>query len=301
MSDPKELAAELRRLRLARGGPTYEALARSTGLSRSTIADAFSGNRVPSERTLFAVVKALDEDPEEWMASREEIVSGREGDEADEPSPDAVAEDTLDTQPSPNGTISPETDEAEPPSVDDEADDSAPAEATEDAASTPPKPRRTVSMALLVPLLIVAVGLGAIGGRMWWPPADDGKLPGALTAPATGGNIFDTRCVDDGIVIASEDRDFDTQFAVSLSYVCNSVWARVYRYDGNTYGNGIRIVLSPKREGVDPGPAQEVREMDAQGVVTPMIVQNSAADRFCAEAWVTNDGEEYSLGDPICV
>lgn len=41
--------------------------------------------------------------------------------------------------------------------------------------------------------------------------------------------------------------------------------------------------------------------MDAQGVVTPMIVQNSAADRFCAEAWVTNDGEEYSLGDPICV
>ena len=74
-----ELASELRRLRLERGAPTYENLARKANVSRSTVADAFSGTKIPSERTLFGIVSALGEAPEPWLARRKELVAGVQG------------------------------------------------------------------------------------------------------------------------------------------------------------------------------------------------------------------------------
>lgn len=302
MSDPKELAADLRRLRLAHGGPTYEALARATGLSRSTIADAFSGNRVPSERTLFAVVSALGEDPEEWIASRAAIVHARGTEDAEELQED-VAGDALDSRPAASRAAEPShTLQAEPADSEDDQEVGGERALPGPSRSGKRAARRTISVAVLIPLLLVALAAGAVAGHLWWPAsAGQDGVDGAQTRPVTGEDVVDTRCADDGIVIASANRGFETQVSINMSNACNAVWARVYRYDGNAHGNEIRIELSPRREGVDPGPAQEASEMDARGAVTPMIVRNSDADRFCAQAWVTNDGMEFSLGDPICV
>lgn len=98
-------AADLRRLRLGSGQPTYEALARRTTLARSTIAEAFSGRRLPSERTVFALVEVLGEDPEEWLARRAAVQS--DGDQDAEDSED-YADEPGDQEPPTAGAPDPE-------------------------------------------------------------------------------------------------------------------------------------------------------------------------------------------------
>jgi hypothetical protein len=60
----EQLQKALRELKLKNGEPTYEALARATHLSTTTIGDVFTGKRPAGWRSTSAVVKALDGDLE---------------------------------------------------------------------------------------------------------------------------------------------------------------------------------------------------------------------------------------------
>ncbi|WP_313555731.1 helix-turn-helix domain-containing protein [Miniimonas arenae] len=323
----RDFALALRTLRLEQDSPTYDALARSTGLSRSTVADAFGGVRLPSERTVHGLASALGARPEEWVARRAAIVAAAR-EEVSSPASQATAEE-LDAALAPEAETgeavgSPVSHSDAPLAEGITPSDADATQAAGEATTQPPvfdprpaprlhsaRRRRSVSVGLLVPLLVGAAALGALGTRLWWPSvevappaagtgAGDGSTTDAV-APGTGQDIFDTGCVKDGIIITSDEREFATQFSVHLSYECNAVWARVYRYDGAELGNQIKVVISPRNDS-SAGPAQEIVVKDANVAVTPMIVQNATEDQFCAEAWVTNGSDEWiSLGDPICV
>lgn len=313
----KKLAADLRRLRLAEGGPTYESLARATGLSRSTVADAFGGNRLPSERTLFALVKELGEPTDGWLSRRAVLVQMR--DDEDTLEVDSVAEDTLDSLPSREQVrataaetvamaasaprLSSTTDSADPQIPTAPADTQVLGTLDERRPSAPHsfEPPR-IGVTLLVPMLLAAFALGLVAGHLWWPrDASSDVLEGGSVAPATGEDNLAAGCSADARPIASASGSYDTQLQLMFSTACNAVWAQLYRYDADLDGNELRVQIYPSRDGVDPGPAQEASATDAQYALTTIIVRNAATDQFCAEGWVTNDGVEVSVGDPVCV
>jgi hypothetical protein len=68
---------DLRLLRLDAGSPTYGAIARTANLSKSIVADAFGGVRLPTERTLHGIVSALDEATEPWLVRRAALAESR--------------------------------------------------------------------------------------------------------------------------------------------------------------------------------------------------------------------------------
>ena len=63
-------AAALRALRRQAGEPTLVALSAQTGVSKSVISEALSGRALPSERTVFHLVRVLGGDPDSWLAQR---------------------------------------------------------------------------------------------------------------------------------------------------------------------------------------------------------------------------------------
>ncbi|PWD50488.1 hypothetical protein C8046_07305 [Serinibacter arcticus] len=328
--DVLDLAGDLRRLRLEGGALTYEAIARSAGLSRSIVAEAFGGTRLPSERTLYGVVTALGADPDPWLARRATLASGvpraetravpesatgTAGDRAVVPADEEAEgrnEAVPTATPAPGPATTPATVAPPPPP---------PPASLPDPSAVPAPPRasrarRAASVLGLAGLVAVSAFGGALAGHALWPrePAPTVAVPpgatinaagqvhlhGANQPVAHGANIWDTKCIDDAIDAATTERDFDVQLGIRVSFACETVWAVAYRNDGDTYGNDLRLRLYPKTE-ADPGEPQEILVEDGPYAVTTMIVQESLADdRFCAEGWVINDGVEVSLGDPIC-
>ena len=59
-------AAELRALRHRAGEPTYLRMQRSTGKSRTALAEAAGGDHLPTWETVAAFVRACGEDPDSW-------------------------------------------------------------------------------------------------------------------------------------------------------------------------------------------------------------------------------------------
>lgn len=332
-----DLVSDLRRLRLERGALTYEAIARSAGLSRSIVAEAFGGTRLPSERTLFGVVTALGADPSPWLVRRAELAGGApalpapvapeagEGEQQEEVTAPVVP--VVPVVPADRGAQEPA--DARPPVPLDPAFPGHPSTATLPAAASPflgapaaPAPvRRTPALAMVAAVAVAAVAGGLLSRVLWprevvvevaAPPVSDidtvpvsgdpgiVHIEGANLPVTDGANIWDTKCVDDAIDVASSDREFEVHMGIRVSFACKTVWAVAYRNDGDTYGNDIRLLLYPKTDR-DPGEPQEILAEDSPYAVTTMIVQESLADdRFCAEAWIINDGVEVSLGDPIC-
>jgi transcriptional regulator with XRE-family HTH domain len=62
-----DFAARLRELRAQAGSPSFRHLARLTNYSSSTLADATSGKRLPTEAVLKAFVAACGADPARWI------------------------------------------------------------------------------------------------------------------------------------------------------------------------------------------------------------------------------------------
>ncbi len=95
--DPiRDFAGELRRLRLDAGSPTLVNLQHRTGISRSVLSDAFAGRTLPTERTVSALVSALDEDPEALLRRRRALArAARESDAATTPSGETPAARTV--------------------------------------------------------------------------------------------------------------------------------------------------------------------------------------------------------------
>ena len=85
---PESFAAELRRVRLQAGAPSYRLLERQAGYSRTTLWRAFAGERLPRWDLVVRILRALGVDRlqidggwrEMWCQAREEERRGGEPD-----------------------------------------------------------------------------------------------------------------------------------------------------------------------------------------------------------------------------
>ncbi|MGW7453690.1 helix-turn-helix domain-containing protein [Streptomyces sp. NPDC054787] len=86
-------AHDLRELRRRAGSPHYRELATRAHYSASTLADAASGNRLPSAAVLAAFVSACGGDAQEWEQRRirtHELITAPRADSASPPAPPAA-------------------------------------------------------------------------------------------------------------------------------------------------------------------------------------------------------------------
>jgi Protein of unknown function (DUF2690)/Helix-turn-helix domain len=70
-----DLAARLRELRSQAGSPSFRHLAKLTHYSSSTLADATSGKRLPTEPVLRAFVAACGGDTTQWVADLHRVIA----------------------------------------------------------------------------------------------------------------------------------------------------------------------------------------------------------------------------------
>ena len=71
---PERFAADLRALKLASGDPTLLALESRTGISKSVLSEAFSGKRLPTEKTVRVLTTELGADSTAWLTRRQELI-----------------------------------------------------------------------------------------------------------------------------------------------------------------------------------------------------------------------------------
>ncbi|UVJ38037.1 helix-turn-helix transcriptional regulator [Arthrobacter sp. CJ23] len=264
----ESFAADLRRLRQASGSPTFQALHRTTGISKTVLSDALKGDRLPTEPTVSGLVTAFGEDPAPWCERRERI--RRSLNPVDEPTRTS-------------STVN------------------------KGSGGRVISVRKAAILALVASLVVGAIAsvtTGILVSNQAQTPQASAPSPTetsqALPAGKTGDNIFDSKCVNDGKIIASEERAEKAQLQILMSNRCNSLWARVTRYDGKAYGNTIAIRIYDKNEPSGPL-TQQADAKDVQTILTTMIVQKTVTDQFCAVASYTTDGRNVDLGLPICV
>lgn len=68
-----QFASDLRKLRVQADNPTLSRLEAESGISRTVIAEAFAGRRLPSARTVGGVVRACGGDVLSWLDRRDAI------------------------------------------------------------------------------------------------------------------------------------------------------------------------------------------------------------------------------------
>lgn len=256
-------ASDLRMLRVAAGSPTLGWLQHATGLSRTVISDAFAGKTLPSARTVDGLVRACNADATQWLGRREALLR--------KPPSARVVTTANDRRP------------------------------------------RSVRLSIAIAVGVVAFVLGAAGGTLVTSGVDDTKInalqkelkaagpvnPHAQIVVRTGIDPAMTPCVNDAKVAASEDRANNTRLQIIWSNKCYAGWARIARYDGKAESNSVKVSIYPETAPTGPD-RQDATEPGVQGAYTMLVVRSSPATRLCAVGSITVDGEEISLGDPIC-
>ena len=123
--------------------------------------------------------------------------------------------------------------------------------------------------------------------------------PRAQIQVRTGVDPAMTPCVNDAKVAASEDRPNNTRLQIVWSNKCYAGWARIARFDGKAEGNVVKVSIYPETAPQGPD-RQDATEPGVQGAYTALVVRPSSQTRLCAVGSITVDGNEISLGNPIC-
>lgn len=265
------VAAQLRELREAAGNPTLETLARRTGISKSVLSDAFAGKRMPTERTVTGLVRALDGDVGPILALRT-------------PTPTATP---------PHAPMAGGPGHAKVVSRMNAVLMALVATvlgAALGSAGTLAAHRSAGDL----PTTTVAA---RVDPQVTLPFAES---PGARVTVRTGEDPAKTRCVDDAAVAAAETRTHDTLLEIIWSDACQAGWARITRYDGKARGNEVSASIF--REIAPHGSdRQDTTEPGVQGAYTTLLVRPTAHTRVCATGQITLRGKHISLGEPICL
>lgn len=270
-SDTEQFAADLRQLR--DGYPrklTLDELAQVSGTPRSTLSAVLNGKKLPSERTLVAVVTALDGDSKAWLDRRERLRLAALG----------IPADAIATLPS----------------------DTAPATTMMAMPNTPnPKAAWLRPRWLLVLLLIVAliVGAGLVTAITWraTAPADPWS-PGIVQTGDDPG--FHPECLEDAIIGAAETRQEFYLMEIIWSAHCRAAWGRITRYDDMSFGNSVAVTTF-LRDDPDGPSTQQSDDPDTQCSYTFLIASHSIDDKICVKGTVTKDAEVIDLGTPLCL
>ncbi|GAB6859520.1 DUF2690 domain-containing protein [Microbacterium xylanilyticum] len=280
----ERFGADLRALRLSAGSPTLFSLQHSTSISKTTISDAFRGQRLPTARTVNRIVRALEADPTEWIARRDRLaqLTGSAGDGTD-----AVAEDQ---EPLPAATA-----------------------ATPTTSWIRP---RTVMLLAAAAFLVGIVISGGVSYAIASTLVDEVRTeavaqakkdildapvsPHAQVNVSNGVDPAQTPCVNDAKVVAAENRTNNTKLEIIWSNKCYAGWGRVTRYDGKAEGNSVTIAIYPETSPNGPD-RQSATEPGVQSAYTTLVVRPSPQTRLCAVGSETLDGRSIDLGDPICI
>lgn len=266
-----ELVGDLRALRSQAGNPTLEALARRTGVSKSVLSDALAGKRLPTERTVEALVRELGGDAERFVSRRAELDTGGRS------STGIPTSDLTTPHPVPAGMVK----------------------------------RATSAWfavaAGVVGVVVGVVGFGVVG--LVTESADGAEASSISTVeePRTarigvtsGEDPAMTECVDDAAVAAAENRTNDTLLEIVWSDACQAGWARITRYDGKAAGNVVSASIF-REVAPDGDDRQDTTEPGVQGAYTTLLVRPTPDTRVCAVGEITLDGAHISLGEPMCL
>lgn len=259
----EQFAADLRKLRIAAGTPTYEVLSSQTGISKSVLAAAFSGKSVPSARTVAAVTRAFGAEMDAWLERRDALAGAQRA--------------------------------LEPP-----LDDATPAVSWWRRRSTILVGLGGFAagavVATLVTLLLVPMAVTV-------PLANEAAADLVNQPRISVENGVDpafTECTDDAAVATAVTGPDDALLEIIWSNDCYAGWGRITRYDEKMVGNTVSVAIYP--ETAPDGPdRQQATEHGVQGAYTTLLVRKTPDTLLCAVGNVTVDGARVDMGDPICI
>jgi len=245
-------------------------LAEGSGVPKSTLSSVMAGKKMPTEKTLTAIVKALDGNPSAWVARRERLRLGAAG----------------------------VMDDAAAPAADTTSDDERPGPAEDDAPQPSPSHKMRWLLALLVVVsLLIGGGIGAGVTYSIMKPKDPWS-PGVVK---TGDNpAFFPACMADAEVDASETRLNDYLLEIIWSANCRAGWGRITRYDEKSQGNRIAVTTFLQADPNGPS-TQTSDDPDTQSSYTYLIASHSVDDRICVKGTVTDGDKVIDLGTPLCL
>ncbi|PPF11410.1 hypothetical protein C5C36_14110 [Rathayibacter sp. AY1G1] len=258
------LAADLRRLRLRAESPTLVHLEQLTGVSKSSLSDAFKGKQLPSERTLDCLVRALGEDPSAWLDRRTLLASPTTKTRS---APDEPAPPTAGPQPQHALTL-----------------------------------RGAVVLAVVAfgAGAAVATGITALVDRPEAVAATEPDPGSPSMLPVENGvDPAATSCLDDARPAASETRNESVLLEVMWSDRCQAAWGRITRYDNQSFNNSVHIEIYPQSADRD-NHRQESTVEGVQSAYTALIVRSDADTRICAHGNITLNGDTIDVGDALC-
>lgn len=257
------LAADLRRLRLKADSPTLVHLEQLTGVSKSSLSDAFKGKQLPSERTLDCLVRALGEDPSAWLDRRTRLMSP---------------------------TTKPLRARNEPASSN---------AGPQQRALTL---RGAVVLAVVAFGVgaAVATGISALADRPEAVAATEPEPGSPSVLPVENGvDPAATSCLDDARPAASETRIESVLLEVMWSDRCQAAWGRITRYDNQSFNNSVHIEIYPQSADRN-NHRQESTVEGVQSAYTALVVRTDPNTRICAHGSITLDGDTIDVGNALC-
>ncbi|GAA4680139.1 DUF2690 domain-containing protein [Frondihabitans cladoniiphilus] len=291
----EQFARDLRHFRLEAGNPTLAGIEKATGVSKSVVSDALAGRKLPSARTVRAVVSVLEGDVGAWLGRRDAL-----------------------ERPTPAVGVGPRDAPADASS---EARASSPAPAPQapndatgrgDRRREPRRIRLGAAVALVVLAFVVGVGATtAVGLGMssrtsaaGTPTAESSSGTATSGAPhvvvKVGADPADTACVKDAVVAASETGALGTQLQIVWSASCDAAWARITRYDNASEGNEVSAQIFRKAS-PQASDRQETTEPDVDSAYTTLLVRPTPKTTICATGSVTVSGSTVDFGHEICL
>ena len=251
---------------------TLDALARLSNTPKSTLSAALNGKKLPTPRTLAAIVTALDGEPQSWLDRRERLRLAGLGIELDE-----------------SASVSPTTPSDAPAAPD-------PVRAVDEPTSAKLQPRWLLIL-LLIAALIVG---GGIGAAITWTaiPIRDPYNPGIVKTGDDPAAFPD--CLSDAVIAAAETRQTDYLLEIIWSAKCRAGWGRITRNDEKSYGN--RIQVTTYRSNDPDGPdTQRSDDPDTMVSYTYLLTSNGPSQPICVKGQVTDGTQVIDLGTPLCL
>lgn len=264
LPDSREgFAADLRALKLGAGDPTLLALESRTGISKSVLSEAFSGKRLPTEKTVRVLTSELGADSGAWLARRQALLPGNQATEA------PVSGDTVElAPPRPRGRL-----------------------------------YATIAATAIISIVATsAVWWSILQTReSMWATQRPALTGNQYLEAADGVDPMKTECRHDRVVADIQQRaDGAAQVEMLYSNSCLGVWGRVTRVDGAADGNTLSMRIYPAND-PESTRSQERTSDDVNSLYTTLLIEPDVDARVCGIATMTVDGVEVDLGPPMCV
>lgn len=259
----EQFAADLRALKLAGGDPTLLALESRTGISKSVLSEAFSGKRLPTEKTVRVLTTALGADTNVWLARRQELL------------PRALTA----------GAAASGEHPVAPP------------------LRRQGRTLAVVAITALVSVGASSLAWwGVLESReAYWTSQRPALAGNQFLAAEDGVDPMQTECRQDRVIADVGPRhEGAVQVEMLYSNSCMGVWGRVTRVDGAADGNSLSMRIYPADD-PESGRSQERSSDNVNSIYTPLLIEPDVEARVCGIATMTDNGEVIELGPPMCV